>query len=251
DSNDQWKLQRPSQPPCRKISGNRCRRQSAERKILNHYRHFEHQGQFRHTKLILEKKFRKELRGIKGDRKGFIINPHHSEEAERFKHQGWESLKSNPTYEVLLKYKYIVFRDSLPNSTPPIREGIEHEIHLKPGTPPISVRQWRQSPEQSKEIIAWTKEMVKAGVKKPVGWRMVHDYRQLNNATILPASRCLARKTLSTRWPVASIFVYGLFNGLLPSQAEGLLSRQLKFTDSCSGGDDTHPQHWNCLQAPT
>ncbi|KAF1333397.1 Retrovirus polyprotein, partial [Globisporangium splendens] len=51
-------------------------------------------------------------------------------------------------------------------------------------------------------IMEWTKEMVKAGiirpstsafsaptfcVKKPVGWRIVHDYRQLNQKTILPA----------------------------------------------------------------
>ncbi|DBA00437.1 TPA: hypothetical protein N0F65_012968 [Lagenidium giganteum] len=80
-----------------------------------------------------------------------IINPHHSEKAERFKHQGWESLKSNPAYEVSLKYNDIGFRDSLPTLTPPIREGIEHEIHLKPGTQPISVRQWRRSSEQRKE----------------------------------------------------------------------------------------------------
>ncbi|KAF1326791.1 reverse transcriptase, partial [Globisporangium splendens] len=73
---------------------------------------------------------------------------------------------------------------------------------LVPGTKPISVRQWRQSPEQRKVIMEWTKEMVKAGiirpstsafsaptfcVKKPVGWRIVHDYRQLNQKTILPA----------------------------------------------------------------
>ncbi|KAF1317995.1 reverse transcriptase, partial [Globisporangium splendens] len=51
-------------------------------------------------------------------------------------------------------------------------------------------------------IMEWTKEMAKAGiirpstsafsaptfcVKKPVGWRIVHDYRQLNQKAILPA----------------------------------------------------------------
>ncbi|OWZ10987.1 LOW QUALITY PROTEIN: polyprotein [Phytophthora megakarya] len=85
-------------------------------------------------------------------------------------------------------------------STPPIREGIEHEILLKPGTKPVSVKQWRQSPDQYQIIQDWTKEMVQAGiirpstsafsaptfcVKKPVGWRIVHDFRQLNLATIL------------------------------------------------------------------
>jgi len=112
------------------------------------------------------------------------------------------SLKDNPAYETLRKYADTVFRTELPSETPPVREGIEHEVQLKPGTTPISVKQWRQSPEQRKTIQEWTKEMVQAGiirpstsafsaptfcVKKPVGWRIVHDYRQLNLATILPA----------------------------------------------------------------
>jgi len=51
-------------------------------------------------------------------------------------------------------------------------------------------------------IVDWIKEMVKAGIirpsisaystptfciKKAVGWRIVHDYKALNAATILPA----------------------------------------------------------------
>ncbi|POM61728.1 polyprotein [Phytophthora palmivora] len=132
----------------------------------------------------------------------FVVNPHNSEKAERFKQQGWEALVDNPAYEVLLKYRDTVFRTELLNSTPPVRDGIEHEIQLQPGPQPITVKQWRQSPEQRKVIQDWTKEMVQAGiirpstsafsaptfcVKKPVGWRIVHDYRQLNNSTILPA----------------------------------------------------------------
>ncbi|GMF42378.1 unnamed protein product [Phytophthora fragariaefolia] len=84
----------------------------------------------------------------------------------------------------------------------PVREDIEHEILLKPATKPISVKQWRQSPEQRTTTQEWTKEMVEAGiirsstsafsaptfcVKKPVGWRIVHEYRQRNLSTILPA----------------------------------------------------------------
>ncbi|KAE9310844.1 Transposon Ty3-I Gag-Pol polyprotein [Phytophthora rubi] len=144
----------------------------------------------------------KELRKGKGIEAVFVVNPHDSEKAERFKQQGWEALVDNPAYEVLLKYRDTVFRTELPSTTPPVREGIEHEIQLQPGTQPISVKQWRQSPEQRKVIQDWTKEMVQAGiirpstsafsaptfcVKKPVGWRIVHDYRQLNSSTILPA----------------------------------------------------------------
>ncbi|POM72089.1 Hypothetical protein PHPALM_11255 [Phytophthora palmivora] len=97
----------------------------------------------------------------------FVINPHDSEKAERFKSQGWDALKGNPAYETLLKYADTVFRTELPNETPPVREGIEHEILLKPGTTPISVKQWRQSPDQRKTIQEWTKEMVQAGIIRP------------------------------------------------------------------------------------
>ncbi|KAG2794657.1 hypothetical protein PC129_g9425 [Phytophthora cactorum] len=141
----------------------------------------------------------KELRKGKDIEAVFVVNPHDSEKAERFKQQGWEALVDNPAYDVLLKYRYTVFRTELPNSTPPVREGIEHEIQLQPGTQPISAKQWRQSPEKRKEIQDWTKEMIHIRpstsafsaptfcVKKPVSWRIVHDYRQLNSSTILPA----------------------------------------------------------------
>ncbi|OWY90291.1 hypothetical protein PHMEG_00041648, partial [Phytophthora megakarya] len=60
-------------------------------------------------------------------------------------------------------------------------------------------QQWRLSPEQKAEIDQWVREMVSKGlirpgisphaaptfcVRKPVGWRIVHDYRYLNNNTI-------------------------------------------------------------------
>ncbi|DAZ97721.1 TPA: LOW QUALITY PROTEIN: hypothetical protein N0F65_009620 [Lagenidium giganteum] len=53
------------------------------------------------TELISEKAFRKEL--LRGNSEHvFLINPHASEKAERFKRQGWEALESNPAYEALL-----------------------------------------------------------------------------------------------------------------------------------------------------
>ncbi|OWZ00298.1 LOW QUALITY PROTEIN: hypothetical protein PHMEG_00028544 [Phytophthora megakarya] len=132
----------------------------------------------------------------------FDVNPHDAEKAEHYKQQRWDALMDNPAYDVLVKYRDKVFGTELPSSTPSVREGIEHEFQLHPGTQAISVKQWRQSPEQRKVIQDWTKEIVQAGiihlstsascaptfyVKKPVGWRIVHDYRQLTSATILPA----------------------------------------------------------------
>jgi hypothetical protein len=80
----------------------------------------------------------------------FVINLHDSEKAARFKQQGW--IRSNPAFEVLWKRRSTVFRTELPNNVPPVREVIEHVIELKPGTQPIHVPQWRQSPGQRKVI---------------------------------------------------------------------------------------------------
>ncbi|KAF1329279.1 Retrovirus polyprotein, partial [Globisporangium splendens] len=195
-------LKTPNVRPSRKIAGRRTARLSQQREIFNFYCQNGHFGEHGKTDIISAKQLQRELRKSKNIEAIFVINPHVSEKAERFKNQGWEALRDNPAFETLLKYQDTVFRTELPNSTPPIREGIEHEIQLQPGTKPISVRQWRQSPEQRQVIMDWTKEMVKAGiirpstsafcaptfcVKKPVGWRIVHDYRQLNQATIMPA----------------------------------------------------------------
>jgi hypothetical protein len=194
-------LRSPSVRPARLVANRRHSRTSQSREIFNYYRLHGHDGQFGHTKFISMKKLAKEMR--KGGAECvFVINPHDSEKAARFKQQGWDALRSNPAFEVLWKRCDTVFRTELPNTVPPVREGIEHVIELKPGTQPIHVPQWRQSPEQRKVIQEWTKEMVKAGiirpstspfsaptfcVKKPVGWRIVHDFRQLNSHTVLPA----------------------------------------------------------------
>ncbi|GMF48611.1 unnamed protein product [Phytophthora fragariaefolia] len=192
----------PNRPRTRMIGGRRFKNANQNREIFHYYRRHGHKGAFGETKLITTKQFLKELRKEKGIEAVFVVNPHDLEKAERFKQQGWEALVNNPAYEVLLKYRDTVFRTELPSTPPPDREGIEHEIQLQPGTQPISVKQWCQSPEQRTMIQDWTKEMAQAGiirpstsafsaptfcVKKPLGWRIVHDYRQLNSATILPA----------------------------------------------------------------
>ncbi|KAF1333396.1 Retrovirus polyprotein, partial [Globisporangium splendens] len=194
-------LKTPTNCPARFVKNRRRACHGQSRDIFNFYRVHGHNGEHGHTKFVSMKRLAKELR--KGDVECvFVVNPHDSEKAARFKQQGWEALHDNPAFDVLWKYKDTVFRTELPNTTPPVREGIEHEIKLKPGTKPISVPQWRQSPEQWNVIQEWTQEMAKAGiirpstspfsaptfcVKKPVGWRIVHDYRQLNASTVLPA----------------------------------------------------------------
>ncbi|OWZ22365.1 reverse transcriptase [Phytophthora megakarya] len=110
---------------------------------------------------------REQLRKGKCAEAVFAVNPHDSEKAERFNQQGWDALVENPAYEALVKYRDTVFRTELPSSTPPDREGIEHEIQLYPGAQSISVKQWRQSPKQRKVIQDWTKEMVQAGIIRP------------------------------------------------------------------------------------
>ncbi|GMF16682.1 unnamed protein product [Phytophthora fragariaefolia] len=192
----------PKQRPAGRVAGRRRARVEQSREIFNYYRQQGHHGRHGTTRLISSQQFLKMLRHDKDIEAVFVSNPHDSEKAERFKSQGWETLKGNPAYITLRKYANTAFRTELPNETPPAREGIEHEILLKPGTKPISFKQWRQSPEQRTAIQEWTKEMVQAGiirpstsafsaptfcVKKPIGWHIVHDYRQLNLATILPA----------------------------------------------------------------
>ena len=159
-------LKKPAVRPARTIAGRRRAQQSQSREIFNFYRQHGHEGQQGQTKFISMKQLAKEMRkgGIEFV---FVVNPHDSEKAARFRQQGWEALKDNPAFEVLWKYKDSVFRTELPSTTPPVREGIEHEIELLPGTTPISVPQWRQSPEQRQVIQDWTKEMVKAGIIRP------------------------------------------------------------------------------------
>lgn len=133
----------------------------------------------------------------------FIVNPVDdldTAKVRRFKDQGWEALENNPAYEVLLKYKASVFRDKLEIENVVSNNTVTHRIDLVDEIP-ITVKQFRLSPEQQQAVIAWTKEMLDAGlirpstspysspifcVKKPVGWRIVHDYRLVNSKTRIP-----------------------------------------------------------------
>ncbi|GMF31677.1 unnamed protein product [Phytophthora fragariaefolia] len=126
---------------------------------------------------------------------------------ERFDEQSWDSLKSSPLFEVLREYK-----DVLPNDIPvdlPQNKGVQHEIDLVPGTKYYVTRQWPLSREQVKAIDDFFESRRKAGqvresksphsaptfcVKKAQGgWRIVHAYNKLNDATV-PAQTPIPRK---------------------------------------------------------
>uniref|UniRef100_H3H788 Reverse transcriptase n=1 Tax=Phytophthora ramorum TaxID=164328 RepID=H3H788_PHYRM len=116
---------------------------------------------------------------------------------ERFDEQGWDSLKASPFYKVLREYK-----DVLPDDIPaelPQDKGVQHEIDLVPGTKYCVTRQWPLPREQVKAIDDFFESRRNAGqvreaksphsaptfcVKKPQGgWRIVHAYNKLNDAT--------------------------------------------------------------------
>ncbi|KAG6591156.1 reverse transcriptase [Phytophthora cinnamomi] len=126
---------------------------------------------------------------------------------ERFEEQGWDSLKSSPYYELLREYK-----DVLPEEIPaelPQDMGIQHEIDLVPGSKYCVTRQWPLPREQVKAIDDFFESRRKAGqvresksphsaptfcVNKPQdGWRIVHAYNKLNDATV-PAQTPIPRK---------------------------------------------------------
>uniref|UniRef100_H3GQQ4 Uncharacterized protein n=2 Tax=Phytophthora ramorum TaxID=164328 RepID=H3GQQ4_PHYRM len=126
---------------------------------------------------------------------------------ERFDEQGWDSLKASPFYKVLHEYK-----DVLPDDIPaelPQDKGVQHKIDLVPGTKYCVMRQWPLPREQVKAIDDFFESRRNAGqvresksphsaptfcVKKPQGgWRIVHAYNKLNDATV-PAQTPIPRK---------------------------------------------------------
>ncbi|KAG2793325.1 hypothetical protein PC111_g23082 [Phytophthora cactorum] len=118
-----------------------------------------------------------------------------------------DSLKSSPFYDVLWEHK-----DVLPDEIPvelPQDKGIQHEIDLVPGTKYCVTRLWPLPRDQVKAIDDFFESRRQAGqvresksphsaptfcVKKPQGgWRIVHAYNKLNDATI-PAQTLIPRK---------------------------------------------------------
>ncbi len=87
-----------------------------------------------------------------------------SEKTQRFKQQGWESLRNNPAYPTLLKYKDTVFKEKLPEpGKNPQSSDIQHVIELEDATP-FAVKQFRLSPDQQRAVAEWVDEMKEAGL---------------------------------------------------------------------------------------
>ena len=133
----------------------------------------------------------------------FVVLPTDlSEKEERLRTTDWSSFESNPAYPLIRKYQDI-FRTTLPIQEPNFgtrRKEIVHEIDLTNETP-IAVKQYPMSPAERAALIKWTTEMESMGVirrskspynfpifavKKPDGFRFVHDYRVLNAKTLMP-----------------------------------------------------------------
>ncbi|GMF62087.1 unnamed protein product [Phytophthora fragariaefolia] len=100
----------PNKPRTRMIGGRRFKNANQNREIFHYYRRHGHKGAFGETKLITTKQFLKQLRKEKDIQAVFVVNPHDSEKAERFKQQGWEALVNNPAHEVLLNREHNRFR---------------------------------------------------------------------------------------------------------------------------------------------
>ncbi|POM69577.1 Hypothetical protein PHPALM_14126 [Phytophthora palmivora] len=80
--------------------------------------------------------------------------------AQRYLETDWESFQDNPAFKLLMEYKDNVFRPELPEGLPEKR-GIEYRINVKDLNLAMYRQQWRQSPEQQREIVRWVIGMVK------------------------------------------------------------------------------------------
>ncbi|KAF1315473.1 Pol protein, partial [Globisporangium splendens] len=128
---------------------------------------------------------------------------------ERFDEQSWDALKTNPVYELVKEYEDI-FPDKVPDELP-FDRGVRHEIDILPGTKYCITRQWPLPREQVVAIDEFFAQRAKAGhvresksphcsptfcVKKATGgWRIVHAFNKLNDATI-PAQTPVPRKDM-------------------------------------------------------
>ena len=130
---------------------------------------------------------------------------------ERFASQSWEALREsgNPVYDIAREYAD-VFPDKIPAELPADR-GVRHEIDLVPGSKYCVTRQWPLPRDQVEAIDAFFEGRRKAGhvresvsphssptfcVKKATGgWRIVHAFNKLNDATI-PAQTPIPRKDM-------------------------------------------------------
>ncbi|KAE9019056.1 hypothetical protein PF011_g5994 [Phytophthora fragariae] len=130
---------------------------------------------------------------------------------ERFAARSWESLKASgdPIYETAREFAD-VFPDKIPAELPADRDE-RHEIDLAHGSKYCVTRQWSLPRDQVKAIDDFFEGRRQAGhvresisphssptfcVKKATGgWRIVHAFNKLNDATI-PAQTPIPRKDM-------------------------------------------------------
>lgn len=166
---------------------------------LFHFSTTPHLSESGETLIIDTDEYLKEIEKNEPNDYFFVIQLQQGEKINRFKRQGWEALKHNPAYETLLKYKATVFQDTLDMNNA-VQSDIQHSIELQDRTP-FHVKQFRISPDQQAAVSKWVEEMETAGiirksnspfnspifcVKKPIGWRIVNDFRLLNSRTRIP-----------------------------------------------------------------
>ncbi|GMF36645.1 unnamed protein product [Phytophthora fragariaefolia] len=92
-----------------------------------------------------------------------------SSKAQRYLETDWDTIQENPAFNLLTEYKSNVFRPDLPEGLPEKRET-EHRIDVKDPNLVIKNLSGHAAPTFC--------------VRKPVGWRIVHDYQYLNSNTV-------------------------------------------------------------------
>lgn len=130
---------------------------------------------------------------------------------ERYVAQSWDALRvsGNPVYRLAREFADI-FPDEIPAELP-VDRGVRHEIYLAPGTKYCVTRQWPLPRGQVQAIDDFFESRRTAGhvhesvsphssptfcVKKATGgWRIVHAFNKLNDATI-PAQTLIPRKDM-------------------------------------------------------
>ncbi|KAE8993274.1 hypothetical protein PR001_g11454 [Phytophthora rubi] len=85
---------------------------------------------------------------------------------QRYLKTDWDSFKDNPAFPLLVEYNDSVFRPELPEGLPEKRD-IEPRIDVKDPNLAMYRQQWRQSPEQQREIERWVIDMVKKKLIRP------------------------------------------------------------------------------------
>ncbi|KAG3245965.1 hypothetical protein PI124_g9301 [Phytophthora idaei] len=163
---------------------------------------------------------------------------------ERSDGQSWDALKASPFYGVLREHKDVLLGE-IPAELPQDK-GIQLEIDLVPGTKYCVTRQWPLSRDQVKAIDDFFESRRQAGqvresksphsaptfcVKTPQGgWRIVHAYNKLNDATI-PAQTPIPRKDVIID-SMAKSTIYStldLRDGFYPRNAAGTEERPATF----------------------